>query len=303
MNRIMPTLFLVTLFSLPGGCGSRDDDGSVRQSDLWRFAALGNEPGVRQLAQRGGDLEALDPIYAMSALEMASVFGQPAVVQVLIDAGADLNVRNRDQGTPILGAAFFGRPACLQLLLEHGGDPVLSNKDGVSPMFATYFDQPTTQAIAEYLQMEIDLESVDRGRLECRRLLGPYFPGFVPPPPVTPESDSGEALINAIAVGDLAEVNRLITAGTDLAVRDQNGSTPLGVAAFLGRSRCLAALLAAGADPRLPNADGATPLQIVGQASWPFVKGIADSFGIPLEQSAFEAGRASCRSQLREVLK
>ena len=292
----------MVLLPLLAGCGISRDEDSVRPSDLWRFAALGNVDGVQQLIQRGTDLDALDPIYSMSALEMGSVYGQPVVVQALIDGGADLNMRNDEQGTPVLGAAFFGRSNCLQLLLENGADPVLVNKDGVSPMFATYGDQSTTQMIADILQMEIDFAAVEQGRLECRSLLGPYFPGFVPPDPVEQGSDSDEALINAIAVGDLSEAQRLIAAGADLAARNQFGSTPLGVAAFFGRSRCLAALLAAGADPHLPNADGTTPMQVVEQVPWSTVKGVADSFRIPLDQSQFEQGRASCRRQLGELL-
>lgn len=302
MNRFTPILQLVVLLVLLNGCGASGDEDSVRRSDLWRFAALGNVDGVQQLIERGTDLNALDPIYSMSALEMAAAYGQSAVVQALIDGGADLNVRNAEQGTPILGAAFFGRANCLQLLLDHGADPVLVNKGGFTPMFATYGDRSRTQMIADLLQMDIDLDAVDRGRLECRSLLGPYFPGFVPPAPAEPGSDSGEALINAVAVGDLPEVQRLIAAGADLAARNQFGSTPLGVAAFFGRARCLEALLAAGADPRLPNADGTTPMQVVEQVPWSMVKGIADSFEIPLEQSAFEQGRTLCRRQLREVV-
>lgn len=298
----MTVLQLVVLLVFLIGCGTSGDEDSVRRSDLWRFAALGNVDGIQQLIQRGTDLDALDPIYSMSALGMASVYGQPAVVQALIDGGADLNVRNAEQGTPILGAAFFGRTNCLQILLDHGADPVLANQDGVTPIFATYGNRQTTQMIADLLQMDIDLDEVDQGRLACRPLLGPYFPGFVPPTPAEPVSDSDEALINAIAVGDLPEARRLIASGADLTVRNQFGTTALGAAAFFGRDRCMAALLAAGADPRLPNADGTTPMQVVEQVPWSIVKGIADSFGIPLEQSAFEQGRTSCRRQLREVL-
>ena len=184
MIRALITLGALVLVSLCSGCGSAaENNGSARPADLWRFAALGNAEGVRQLVDQGIDLDALHPFYAMTALEMASCYGQPAVVDLLIKGGADVNARNGEQGTPILAAAFFGRTQCLQLLLENGGDPILVNEDGVTPMFATYADGALTQEIADLLQMQIDLDSVEQGREAVRQILGPYFPGFVHPLP------------------------------------------------------------------------------------------------------------------------
>ncbi|MEE2681942.1 MAG: ankyrin repeat domain-containing protein [Planctomycetota bacterium] len=285
---------------LAAGCG--DIEGSPNPADLWRFAALGNVEGVRQLAEGGVDLDALDPIFSVTAIELASDYGQPEVVQLLIDFGADVDARNRDQGTACLGAAFFGRTNCLRILIASGADPTLANKDGITPMFATYADRGFTQMIADLLQMEIDFAAVERGREACREILGPYYPGFNPPRPPASDGGSSEALFVAIAMGDLAGLNRLLAAGADLRVRDSFGSTPLGVAAFLGRSACMSALIRAGADPRAPNADGSTPIQVVDSVPWATVREIADSFGIPLTESTFTAGRVACREQLLNAL-
>ena len=288
--------------SLLAGCdSSAGENDAARPSDLWRFAALGKVQGIQQLVDQGVDLDALDPIYDSTALELASCYGQIGVLEVLIEAGANVNARSGAEGTPVLSAAFFGRPRCLELLLKHGGDPVVVNQDGVNPMYATYIDRGLTQAVADFLQMTIDLEAVDRGREECRLILGPYFPGFIPPA-FQQKGAGSQELFEAIAFGDIRNLKALIDSGADLAVRDQFGTTPLGAAAFLGRSKCLSALLAAGADPREPNSDGSTPMQMIDQVPWSMTKEVADSFGIPLDKRSFEEGRASCRTQLREAL-
>ena len=300
MIRLMWLLAFLPCIVFVHGCTDRDDTPSP--ADLWRFAALGNVDGVRALAEAGVDLDALDPIYSVSAMEMASDYGQPEVVQVLIDSGADVDARNRDQGTACLGAAFFGRPNCLRILIANGADPTLANKDGITPMFATYSDRGITEMIADMLQMEIDFAAVERGREACREMLGPYYPGFIPPGPAASDGGASKALFVAIAMGDLPGLNRLIASGIDLEVRNAFGSTPLGVAAFLGRSACMSALIRAGADPRDPNTDGSTPIQVVDEVPWSTVKEIADSFGIPLDRSTFTAGRAACREQLLNAL-
>ena len=301
MIRLMCLLSVLSCLVFVPGCSDRD--GSPNPADLWRFAALGNVEGVRELAEAGVDLDALDPIYSVSAIEMATDYGQPEVVRILIDSGADVNVRNGDQGTPCFGAAFFGRADCLRLLIDNGANPTLVNSAGSNPMYATYSNREFTQMIADVLQMEIDFDAVQAGREVCREILGPFYPGFVPSDSTTPDAVPNEALFTAIALGDLPGLNRLIASGTSLKVRDSFGSTPLGVAAFLGRSECMAALIAAGADPREPNLDGSTPMQVIDQVPWSTVKEIADSFGIPMDRTTFDTGRAACRSQLLETLR
>ncbi len=70
-------------------------------------------------------------------------------------------------------------------------------------------------------------------------------------------------LIEASGAGNVAEINRLIKAGTPvngkLAASD-NGMTALTVAAALGQAASAKALLAAGADVNLTDALGDTPL-------------------------------------------
>ena len=66
-------------------------------------------------------------------------------------------------------------------------------------------------------------------------------------------------------------VTLLIEAGADLNTQDDQGSTPVFVAAFFCRPEILKLLLAKGADRNIPNKDGRTPSQVV-QAPFASVK-------------------------------
>ena len=99
-----------------------------------------DEPGMHpiQLATRPGPETASlvgllleqgappDPPAARSgnrALHLAVAMADPEVVQLLLDAGADPNARNRDGETPLIWAAQGGRGDVATLLLDRGADP------------------------------------------------------------------------------------------------------------------------------------------------------------------------------------
>lgn len=126
----------------------------------------GNEPeplGYSDLVGKEGGL---------SALHYAARDGYHDAAQLLLDRGADLNVRSGDGTTPLLMATINGNYDLAMRFLEDGADPTLESEDGATPLFATLnnrwapkalFPQPTAfkQQQTDYLEMMQSL--IDHG--------------------------------------------------------------------------------------------------------------------------------------------
>jgi ankyrin repeat protein len=86
-------------------------------------------------------------------LHCASWKGHPAVVAVLLAAGADVNARNSNEHwgtTPLHAAAHANQAAIAQLLLDHGADLTASDLTGQPPMHHTTFHK--ARAVAKILE-------------------------------------------------------------------------------------------------------------------------------------------------------
>ena len=76
-------------------------------------------------------------------------------------------------------------------------------------------------------------------------------------------SGQQRAIMMACRLGDVEEVKYLLRTVPWLAQQpDSNGLTPLHVAALYDAAETAAVLLEAGADPRAPDSDGRTPVDI-----------------------------------------
>ncbi|KAM7370351.1 hypothetical protein PAMP_009906 [Pampus punctatissimus] len=71
------------------------------------------------------DLEAVDD-HKISPLFVASQYGQQGCLEILVNAGANVNTQAADLATPLLIASQEGHQACVDFLLDHGADPNLA---------------------------------------------------------------------------------------------------------------------------------------------------------------------------------
>lgn len=191
----------------------------------------------------------------------------PAIVQALLAHGANVEQPDRDGRTPLAIAVCLNRQAIADLLREHGASeegirPVdrwvsacLAGEANLAERLATqYFDE------ADPLATLRRANATKEERRAARMRLAPCFrpadhlwlcraiPRRAPnAPPVL-------AAIPAVAV------RLLLAGGLDPNAVDDDGETPMHLAAAAGDDSALQALLAAGADFNPHNFAGQTPL-------------------------------------------
>ncbi len=120
---------LKQLLDTHGGISIRMDSDPAELTALHWAAASGNVEAVQFLL---GPLVGADPSAArnnnFTPLHSAAMQGHAAVCEVLIGAGADVNVQTNPQGyAPLHSAAFGGHVEAIRVLLAHGADRTLVN--------------------------------------------------------------------------------------------------------------------------------------------------------------------------------
>ena len=109
----------------------QDEDG---RTALSRAVEVGNEPVVQLLLQKSGTCVNLKDKNGVTPLHLAAAFKLLQLVEMLIQASAELNARNVWNATPLHYAAYAGAPEIVSRLLEAGADPKLTDTDGRLPV-------------------------------------------------------------------------------------------------------------------------------------------------------------------------
>ena len=240
--------------------------GSTREKSpqLLEAVRLGDLPTAQALLSRRADPDSRDG-HGLGALHIACAHSQPALLSLLLEAGADIEMpsENRFRVRAIHAAAATARSAegvqCINKLLLAGANPTATRADGRMPSQIA----PTGSRVRRTLHMAESgwksregervtraalVHSVASGRtmrvaelLDCRTH------------PDSVDEHGTPALHAACARGDSASwlVQALIKAGASVnkPARDRFGSRPLHCAAQAASERCVTLLLAAHADP------------------------------------------------------
>ncbi|GAB6178795.1 hypothetical protein JCM14036_01140 [Desulfotomaculum defluvii] len=77
---------------------------------------------VKLLLDSDAEVNAVDKNFGWSALHYAVYEGNQEKVQVLLDEGADINIKGNDGQTPLIRASIVGNAEVVQLLIRNGAD-------------------------------------------------------------------------------------------------------------------------------------------------------------------------------------
>jgi len=253
--------------ALPGG-----------ETPLMTAARTGKIDAVRALLEARADVKATEDRTGQTALMWAAAEGHAEVVEALIAAGADFRIRLDSGFTPFLFAVREGRIGVVRALLKAGADV---NDTIHSPMTAgrrpRLAKAPRSGTSALHLAVINAHYELAAFLLEAGADPNANGPGFTALHAIhnvrkpgggdnDPAPDGSGSMTSIEMVKKLAkhgaDLNARMTRRVNMGLTSLNtvGATPFLMAARAGDAELMRALAALGADPKIPNADGATPL-------------------------------------------
>ncbi|SDQ75138.1 ankyrin repeat domain-containing protein [Flagellimonas zhangzhouensis] len=145
----------------------------VKAPDVALQAAVvtGNFDAVKQHIAAGTDINQKDALSGSTPLITAITFEKNDIAKALVDAGADLSIKNSDGSTALHVAAFFCRVESVQMLMDAGADKTTKNNYGATPRETVVGSFTDIKPIYEMMQqqlgpigLQLDLEEVEKTR-------------------------------------------------------------------------------------------------------------------------------------------
>jgi len=198
-------------------------------------------------------------------LHHAAAFATPAIMKVLLDAGADIEAKNRFGQRPLHWA--FADAARTALLLERGADVNARANDGRAALHSAASQRQGDAVLRLLLAKGADVNvatSTDRtplmaaagtGETGLMRLL------LARKADVHKISGTGStALMDAASSRNLEAVKMLVEVGANVNARTKRNNTALATAAMYGSEDMVKLLLDKGADVNVRDERGYSPL-------------------------------------------
>jgi uncharacterized protein len=300
-----------------------DVNGTAEEGEtaLMTASLTGKPDAIKVLLDHGADVQVKDPSKGQTALMWAASEGNTAAVELLLNAGADLKAKSKGGFTPLLFGVREGNIDVVKVLLDHG-----ANVNDATPDSTTALNTAVVNAYFELASVLLD-RGADPNAPDPRGSAlhtlawlrkpgadGAAGVGNTPHGPPVPRGN--------VTPLELAE--KLLKKGANPNTRIQwqdkkfdkeggtmknppliqlgrhyltyIGATPFYLAAHNGDAPYMKLLAAHGADPKLPNILGVTPLIAAsgldyweGEAPGPFT-GVSEAERIEAVKLALELG-------------
>ena len=140
---------IAKLFGVDGVLG---EAGAFSAQRLSGAAFAGDIAAMKQALAERADPNTKDPQSGSTLLATAALMGHTKIVALLLEHGADVNVRSRDGGTALHAAAFLGRTETVKLLLGKGANTTLRNNTGSTAIDGAKLDWLITKGIPRHVE-------------------------------------------------------------------------------------------------------------------------------------------------------
>ncbi|HME59147.1 MAG TPA: ankyrin repeat domain-containing protein [Terracidiphilus sp.] len=132
MKNVVITILFPTILLLSRLAAGQAAPGSL-DDQLISAAQSGNTAMVQQLLDKGANIEARDG-YGETVLIRAAEFGGAEVVKLLLDKGANIDARGKYGDTALIRAAGQGKADVVKLLLERGANIGATDGNGYTAL-------------------------------------------------------------------------------------------------------------------------------------------------------------------------
>jgi len=166
------TLLVIILFT--SACAQSKKDTTTTSApnvDIHTAIITGNLEAVKQHIKAGTDINEKEAMSGSTPLMSAVTFNKPEIAKALIDANADLSIKNNDGGTALHNAAFFARIEILQMLIDAKADKSIRNNFGATARETVMGDFDEVKPFYDMLIMqlkpmgfELDMNELQKAR-------------------------------------------------------------------------------------------------------------------------------------------
>ncbi|XP_068439855.1 ankyrin-3-like isoform X2 [Clinocottus analis] len=234
-------------------------------------AHYGNINVATLLLNRGAavDFKARNDI---TPLHVASKRGNGNMVRLLLERGAKIDARTKDGLTPLHCGARSGHEQVVEMLLDRGAPILSKTKNGLSPLhMATQGDH--LNCVQLLLHHEVPVDDVTNDYLTALHVAAHCGHYKVAKVIVDKKANPNAKALNGFTPLHIAcKKNRvkvmelLLKHGASIQAVTESGLTPIHVAAFMGHDNIVHQLINHGASPNTSNVRGETALHMAARA-------------------------------------
>jgi len=173
---------ILLLLNACASSGARDNTTSEKNAktksitetpkmDLQAAIVSGNLEVVKQHIEAGTDVNRKDQMSGSTPLITAATFGKTAIAKALLDANADLDIKNTEGSTALHAAAFFCCIEIVQMLIDAGADETIKNNHAATARQSVVGPFAEMKPVYEMIQQQLEPLGLklDMGEVEMAR--------------------------------------------------------------------------------------------------------------------------------------